>query len=156
MVCDRPLRLAQSRGPAWRTYENLILKKTRGGWEMAIIKQARRIAIRRDLAMASAVACGIFVGSVAHAAEGASPGEASASADTQNELTEITVTARRREESLEKVPVAVEVLTRDAMEEANVHSQEDLQRTVSGLVVRQSQNQNDETFAMRGATTDAF
>jgi iron complex outermembrane receptor protein len=123
---------------------------------MAIIKQARRIAIRRDLAMASAVVCGIFVGSVAHAAEGASPGEASASADTQNELTEITVTARRREESLEKVPVAVEVLTRDAMEEANVHSQEDLQRTVSGLVVRQSQNQNDETFAMRGATTDAF
>jgi iron complex outermembrane receptor protein len=124
---------------------------------MGIVNQTQHTGLSRILVIAAAFGCGLLaaIGASAAAADGA--GGVSSSSDAQpGEIAEITVTARRREESLEKVPVAVEVLNSEALAEANVRSQEDLQRTVSGLVIRQSQNQNDETYAMRGATTDAF
>jgi iron complex outermembrane receptor protein len=71
-------------------------------------------------------------------------------------LEEIVVTAQRREENLEHVPVAVSVLGKEQLDEENITSQQDLQRAVSGLVLRQSQNQNDLSYAIRGQTTDAF
>jgi iron complex outermembrane receptor protein len=69
---------------------------------------------------------------------------------------EVTVTARRREESLENVPVAVVALDSAALAARNINSQEDLQHSIAGLVIRQSQNQNDLSYAMRGQTQDAF
>ena len=63
---------------------------------------------------------------------------------------EVTVTARRREESLENVPVAVVALDSAALAARNINSQEDLQHSIAGLVIRQSQNQNDLSYAMRG------
>lgn len=92
----------------------------------------------------------------AGAADPSAAETAAAAADSNNVLEEITVTARRREESLERVPVSVIALDSKALTSQNVTSQEDLQRVVSGLIVRQSQQQNDLVYAMRGQTTDAF
>jgi len=92
----------------------------------------------------------------ASAATASSPDAAAAAEDSSNVLEEITVTARRREESLERVPVSVIALDSKTLTSQNVTSQEDLQRVVSGLIVRQSQQQNDLVYAMRGQTTDAF
>jgi iron complex outermembrane recepter protein len=119
--------------------------------------QTRHTSIRRILVGAAALAYGLLAAATTNAADADTAAAAASTSDAQTgEIAEITVTARRREESLERVPVAISVLNSEALEDQNVRSQEDLQRTVSGLIVRQSQNQNDENFAMRGATTDAF
>ena len=79
-----------------------------------------------------------------------------ATGGTEARLQMITVTAQRRRENLERVPVAVVALSSATLTSDNVSSQADLQRVVPGLVVRESQQQNDLTYAMRGETTDAF
>ncbi len=65
-------------------------------------------------------------------------------------LEEIMVTARRREESLSSVPVAVTALTADALREKNVQTAEDLQNYVPSLNVSSSVTRDDYTFSLRG------
>jgi iron complex outermembrane recepter protein len=76
---------------------------------------ACRTAIR--LALAAAAACSLPVSGPAVAAE---PG---AQAGT---IEQVTVTARRREESLQDVPVAITALTSDQLLEQNVRTLEDM------------------------------
>ena len=76
---------------------------------------ACRAAIR--LALAAAAACSLPVSGPAVAAE---PG---AQAGT---IEQVTVTARRREESLQDVPVAITALTADQLLEQNVRTLEDI------------------------------
>jgi iron complex outermembrane receptor protein len=76
---------------------------------------ACRAAIR--LALAAAAACSLPVSGPAVAAE---PG---AQAGT---IEQVTVTARRREESLQDVPVAITALTADQLQEQNVRTLEDI------------------------------
>jgi len=79
-----------------------------------------------------------------------------ATAAEANELQEITVTAQRRSENLERTPIAVAVISNDALLKQNIVSQSDLQNAVPGLEVRQSLNNNQLNYAIRGQSVAAF
>jgi iron complex outermembrane receptor protein len=67
------------------------------------------------------------------------------------ELAEVIVTARRREENLQAVPVAVAVLNATELDEQNVLTATDLSRVVPGLSFQStSANRVDTTFSIRG------
>lgn len=69
---------------------------------------------------------------------------------------EIVVTARRRDESLEKVPIAVSAIGAEQLNERQVRTDADLQLTVPGLTIRQTQGNNSLTYSIRGQTADTF
>ncbi|HEX4243653.1 MAG TPA: TonB-dependent receptor [Steroidobacteraceae bacterium] len=61
-------------------------------------------------------------------------GAATLSADSESAgLAEIVVTATRKEEPLERVPLSVSALTKESMDEANVRSLSDIQQLTPGL-----------------------
>jgi iron complex outermembrane receptor protein len=74
----------------------------------------------------------------------------------QGEVPEIIVTAQRRSESLERTPVAVSVLSADALVQQAIVTESDLQSAAPGLTVRASQNSNQLNYALRGQSLDAF
>ena len=88
----------------------------------------------------------------AETAEGATAAEA-ASGD---QIDEIVVTARRRDESLSKVPISITAYTPRQLEERTITSEEDLQSAVPGLTVRSTNSSNDLNYSIRGQTLDAF
>ncbi len=65
-------------------------------------------------------------------------------------LEEITVTARRREESLYAVPVAVTALSPGDIRARGIQTAEDLQNYVPSLNVSSSVTRDDYTFSLRG------
>ena len=69
---------------------------------------------------------------------------------------EILVTARRREENLADVPVAVEVFGGQALNERGILTEADLQSATAGLTVRQTGSSNQSNFSLRGQSIDAF
>ncbi|MET4898711.1 TonB-dependent receptor [Sphingomonadaceae bacterium jetA1] len=69
---------------------------------------------------------------------------------------DIIVTARRRDESLSKVPIAISVLSSDALAQQNIRSEVDLQAAVPGLTVRESGGNNILNFAVRGQSIDVY
>jgi iron complex outermembrane receptor protein len=71
-------------------------------------------------------------------------------------LQEVTVTARRVTENIEKVPVAVAALSSQALTEQNITTEQDLQAAVPGLTVRNVTSTSQLNFAMRGQADDAF
>jgi iron complex outermembrane recepter protein len=71
-------------------------------------------------------------------------------------LEEILVTAQRRSETLERTPVAVEVITGDTLARAQIVTESDLQYTVPGLQVRSTVNSEQLNYTLRGQTLDAF
>jgi iron complex outermembrane receptor protein len=80
----------------------------------------------------------------------------SESVANQNALEEITVTAQRRSENLERTPVAVTVLSGEDLAKQQIVTQSDLQNAVPGLQVRESLNNNQLNYAIRGQTVSAF
>ncbi|HEX7947929.1 MAG TPA: TonB-dependent receptor, partial [Phenylobacterium sp.] len=101
--------------------------------------------------MAGAAACWTGGATVALAADAE---VAAPSVGAQVE--ELVVTARRREESLARVPVSVSVVTADALQKRTVSSESDLQTAVPGLVVRSTQGSSQFNYAIRGQSIDAF
>lgn len=84
------------------------------------------------------------------------PGDADpalAEADLSNE---IIVTARRRAEDISRVPTTVTALGAEALEQRSISNQSDLQLAVPGLIVRETQSNNNLNYAIRGQTVDAF
>lgn len=71
-------------------------------------------------------------------------------------IEEVVVTARRREENLEQVPMTVEALNAQQLAERSIVSQSDLQSAVPGLTLRQTQGSNSLTYSIRGQTVDVF
>lgn len=69
---------------------------------------------------------------------------------------DIVVTARRRAESLQRVPAAITAFDADQLAQRSINTQSDLQTTVPGLTLRQTQGQNSLTYSIRGQTVDAF
>ncbi len=65
-------------------------------------------------------------------------------------LEEVIVTARRTEESQQRVPVAVTTLSQAAVERAQIRSLADLQLYVPSATVSGYQNRNQEFFTLRG------
>lgn len=69
---------------------------------------------------------------------------------------EIVVTARRRDESLARVPIAITAIGREDLVQRAVVTDSDLQRTVPGLTIRQTQGNNSLTYSLRGQSADIF
>lgn len=74
-----------------------------------------------------------------------------AGGDTISGIETVTVTARRREEDLEKVPVAVTVLSSDKLRTSEIKSVLDLQNYAPSLTVTGSLgSRDDDVFTIRG------
>lgn len=71
-------------------------------------------------------------------------------------LQDIVVTAQRRDESLSRTPVAVAVLTAEALKDAQVNSEQDLRLATPGLAVRATLNSNQLNFSLRGQSQDGL
>jgi iron complex outermembrane receptor protein len=71
-------------------------------------------------------------------------------------LEEIVVTARRQDEDLEKVPVAVDAVSTSALREQHVTNEEELQMAVAGLLTVASTSTNQLSFSIRGQALDAY
>jgi iron complex outermembrane receptor protein len=95
----------------------------------------------------------VLASTSATAADG--PADAAA-ADSGTQLDEIVVTARRRAESLQDVPVTVAVVNAAALETRGIHTEADLQIAIPGLTVRTSNNSNELNYVMRGESVDAY
>ncbi len=71
-------------------------------------------------------------------------------------LEEIIVTATKREENLQDVPVAITALSASAMREAQIHSSEQLTFLVPSLTLQQGNDANESSFNIRGIGTQSF
>jgi iron complex outermembrane recepter protein len=89
-------------------------------------------------------------------AESTAAAPAAAEHGSGGEIEEIIVTARRRDESLSRVPISITAFAPSQLEERTITSQEDLQSAVPGLTVRSTNNSNDLNYSIRGQTVDAF
>jgi iron complex outermembrane recepter protein len=89
-------------------------------------------------------------------AAGAPTNANAAPSATGGVLQEVTVTARRVEENIEKVPVAVAALSSTALAEQNITTEQDLEAAVPGLLVRTATSTSQLNFAIRGQALDAF
>jgi len=92
----------------------------------------------------------VAVASVAQAQEATSPAPASAEPES---VDEIVVTAQRREESLQDVPLVVSAVSEATLEAAGVRDIKDLQVVVPGLIVASTANEVATTARVRGVGT---
>jgi iron complex outermembrane receptor protein len=76
--------------------------------------------------------------------------------DQSGALQEIVVTARRQDESLEKVPVAVDALPTSMLMEQHVTNEYELHTAVPGLLTVASTSTNQLAFSIRGQALDAY
>src|SRR5580704_14946977 len=76
--------------------------------------------------------------------------------DQSGALQEIVVSARRQNEDLERVPLAVNVLSTAALTEQHITSEQELQTAVPGLLTVASTSTNQLSFSIRGQAVDAF
>lgn len=86
-------------------------------------------------------------------------GQETDSSDTAGNVSDIVVTARKRAESLQNVPLSISVLSGQKLQEQNLGSIENLQSVTAGLVIRKTPN-NTINLTLRGLGTgtaiDAF
>jgi iron complex outermembrane recepter protein len=83
------------------------------------------------------------------------PGFAADSADNQpaatdEQLSEIVVTANRRSENIQKVPIAVTAISADAMDQFSIRRPEDLAKLVPGLAAVPNAGTAVTAFSIRG------
>lgn len=72
------------------------------------------------------------------------------------QLEEIMVTARRKSESLQDVPVAVSAFGAEQIKERGIETEADLQASTPGLMVRVTNSSNQLNYSLRGQTVDSF
>jgi iron complex outermembrane recepter protein len=117
----------------------------------------RIIAARKPSAFQVALFAGTatlaFSASTAWAQAGPNDAETTEAEAVTNE---IIVTARRTDERLQDVPVAVTAFGVDALKERNIGSETDLQIATPGLTVRQTGSSDQLNFAIRGQSIDSF
>ena len=92
----------------------------------------------------------LWTGAAAHAQDAVPGAEAASEPDA------IIVTARRREENIQDVPAAVQVLGGLALRERNILTEQDLANAVPGLVVRSNNNQFQVNYVMRGESFEPY
>jgi iron complex outermembrane recepter protein len=71
-------------------------------------------------------------------------------------LEEVVVTARRRNESLATVPIAITAIGGEQLVERSIRTDSDLQLAAPGLTIRQTQGNNSLTYSIRGQSADTF
>lgn len=79
--------------------------------------------------------------------------EPSAASDS---LDEVVVTARRRDESIERVPLAITAFGAEQLAARQIATEADLQSSTPGLTIRQTSSQNQLNYSIRGQSVDAF
>lgn len=90
---------------------------------------------------------------IAAPANQAPPTEQGNSADGQ--IQDIIVTAQKREEPLQKVPVSVQVVSGATLQNQNLNSLTDLSQVVPQLHIVSAGNQQGQTIAIRGISSGA-
>ncbi len=110
---------------------------------MKIAKTVMRSAMLSTISIAS-----LGLGSVAYAQDEAAADDAAEEEVFEEEA--IIVTATKREQTLQDVPVAVSVTSADAIERAQVRDLKDLQTLVPSLRVSQLQSSASTDFIIRG------
>ena len=80
----------------------------------------------------------------------AGPQAGTGATETAQVIGDIVVTARRKEEILQDVPLAVTAISGDAVRERNIQTATDLQAVVPSLTVATSINRTSESFSLRG------
>ena len=84
---------------------------------------------------------------------GAAHAQDAAQADASAQLEEITITATKREESLQSVPIAVSVVSGLTMEQANLNSLASIQSRIPTLNFRANASNKDTSLFIRGVGT---
>ena len=79
-----------------------------------------------------------------------------AEADAPFASNDIIVTAQKREQNLQDVPVAISVVSGDMLERANVNSAEQLFQRVPTLTFRKGNTNKDSALSIRGVGTISF
>jgi iron complex outermembrane receptor protein len=116
----------------------------------------KTMACKHFLLASSALVFAAYSGSGAFA-QSASPATVqNAAPATSTQLQEVVVTAQRRAENLERTPVAVSVVSGDALTKQGIASEADLQSAVPGLTIRGTADSNQLNYALRGQSVDAF
>ena len=77
-------------------------------------------------------------------------------AETADEFGTITVTARRRDENLDKVPASVAAFGVEQLAARSINTESDLQKAVPGLTIRESLSSNQLNYSLRGQSVDAY
>ena len=114
--------------------------------------------VRADLLRGSILALGaIMLAPAAHAAEADAaeqpiPADAGAAGD-QNSVQDIIVTAQRRAESLQKVPVAVTALGADQLTALRINSVRNLAGLAPSLQLNTQGQQSNPTIIIRGVSS---
>ena len=75
--------------------------------------------------------------------------------DTMATLEEIVVTARKREENLQEVPVSISVISADLIQEAGLINPRDIFEAVPGLDYDESHDRVSSNPAIRGVQSSA-
>ncbi len=114
----------------------------------AALASALRIALLGGAASCLALPGAAFAQQAA--ADEAQPAAARAANADAPSGNEIVVTATKREQTLQSVPVAVSVTTGKTLEEAQIHDVSDLSTVVSSLKVDQHESSSQINFLIRG------
>jgi iron complex outermembrane receptor protein len=103
------------------------------------------MSARTKLALCAATIIGAFTGT--HSAMAQSDQPAATGGD---QLEQIVVTARRREEKLQSVPITVEAFTPQALAERHIENTTDLSHFSPGLTQQSDQGRDEQYLAIRG------
>lgn len=106
----------------------------------------------RKLALASSILMGVPLSGLAQPASsaGAAADDAASPQSRSRVLEEVTVTARRREESLQEVPVAITALSSMRIQEASIQSISHLTALVPGLRFGAEGGRSNTSVSLRG------
>jgi len=112
----------------------------------------------RSSALRSSLLAGISIfASASFAAPSfAQTADGAASSGAASSVSEIIVTAQRKEEKLSRVPVSVVAFGAATLKSRNITSEQDMATLVPGLQVKNGQNSNQLSFSLRGQTLDPF
>lgn len=78
------------------------------------------------------------------------------SAESTDRLEEVIVTAQKREQSVQEVPQAVQVISADQLASASIHEFTDLTRIAASLVIKPAEHPVNASVSLRGIGTFAF
>ncbi len=102
----------------------------------------------RQLALATPIVLGMSGAAAAQPA--ADPAPAQAATAPATELTEVVVSARKREETVQNVPATVQVAGQEALQKAGVTSFRDLNTVAPGLNISNAPSANQFAVTIRG------
>ena len=77
-------------------------------------------------------------------------------AEVADDFGTITVTARRRDETLDKVPASITAFGAEQLASRSISTESDLQKAVPGLTIRESLSSNQLNYSLRGQSVDAY